>query len=101
LSAIGVPKRKLLGSLAIQSTAMSLAAATAGTAAALLSASLALKLLPEFDPGRVGPPLDLAVPYADLVLAGVAVFLLLEAASITASIMLVRGVKPDLLRLAR
>lgn len=101
LSAIGVSRRNLLKSLVVQSSVVALTAALAGTLAAVVSAKLALAFLPEFAPGRVGPPLDVAVPAGGVVLAALATLALLEAAVVLASFLVVRGVRPDQLRLAR
>jgi putative ABC transport system permease protein len=100
LAAVGVPRRTLLGSLLVESTVLSVAGAIAGTAAAALSAYFALKFLPEFPPGRVGPALQVGVPWLDVVLTGVGMLVVLEAAAVTANLLLVRGVRPDLLRLS-
>jgi putative ABC transport system permease protein len=101
LSAIGVPRKTLLRSLIIESTAVSLTGVAVGMAAAVLSASLALRFLPEFPPGRIGPPLQVGLPWVDLVATGLAMFVLLETAAIAANVLLLRGVRPDLLRLSR
>ncbi len=101
LSAIGVPKKTLLRSLILESTVVSLVGVAVGVASAVLSASLALRFLPEFPPGRIGPPLQVGLPWVDVILTGLAMFVLLETAAIAANILLLRGVRPDLLRLAR
>lgn len=101
LSAVGVPLRTLRRSLFFEATALSLAGAIAGTAAAAFSASIALRFLPEFPPGRIGPPLALGLPWLDVLATGAAMFVLLELAAVLANFVLVRGVTPALMRLAR
>lgn len=101
LRAVGLPRRVLLRSLLIESTALSLTGALFGTAAAVLSASLALGFLPEFPPGRVGPPLITGLPFTSVALTAGAMFLLLEAAGLVSNFLVVRGVRPELMRLSR
>ncbi len=101
LEAVGVPRSTLLGALLLESSTLSLVGAVAGTAAAALSSYLALQFLPEFPPGRVGAPLAVGLPWAVVALTGVAMFVALELAAVAASLVLVRGVRPELLRLAR
>lgn len=101
LSAVGIPRASLLRSLLIESTAVSLTGTVVGTAAAVVSASLALSFLPEFPPGRVGPPLLTGLPWEAVALTAAAMFVLLEAAGLVANILLVRGIRPDLMRLSR
>jgi putative ABC transport system permease protein len=101
LSAVGVPRGALLRSLLISSSALALAGAVAGTVAAIFSASFALRFLPEFPPGRVGAPLALGVPMGDVLLTGLAVFVLLELGGVAGNLLLLRGVRPDLIRLSQ
>lgn len=101
LSAVGVPRGTLLSSLVVESTVLSVAGAAGGTVAAALSAFFALRFLPEFPPGRVGPALDVAVPWVDVALTGLAMLVLLEIAAVVANVVLVRGIRPDLLRLSQ
>ncbi len=101
LAAVGVPRKTLLGSLLVESAVLSLAGAVAGTLAAALSAYFALRFLPEFPPGRVGPALQVGVPWLDVVLTGLGMLVVLGTAAIAANIVLVRGIRADLLRLSQ
>jgi len=101
LSAVGIPLRALRRSLLIESSALAVAGAVAGTVATMVSASLALAFLPEFPPGRVGPPLTTGLPGLDVVLTGLAMLVLLEAAALAANMAVVAGVRPDQLRMAQ
>ncbi len=101
LAAVGVPRSTLLRALLLESSTLSLVGAVAGTAAAALSSFLALQFLPEFPPGRVGAPLAVGLPWPVVVLTGLAMFVVLELAAVVASLVLVRGARPELLRLAR
>jgi putative ABC transport system permease protein len=101
LSAVGVPLRTLFRSLVIESTAVSLTGAVVGAAAALVSASLVLSFLPEFAPGRVGPPLLTTLPWVVVLATAAGMFVLLEVTSLVASALLIRGVRPELMRLSR
>lgn len=101
LSAVGVPLRTLFRSLVIESTAVSFIGAVVGTVAAAISASLVLRFLPEFAPGRVGPPLLTSLPWPLVIATAAGMFLLLEVTSLVASALLVRGVRPELMRLSR
>jgi putative ABC transport system permease protein len=101
LSAVGIPLRALRRSLLVESSVLAVAGAVAGTVATMVSASLALAFLPEFPPGRVGPPLATGLPWLDVVLTGLAMLVLLEAAALAASVAVVAGVRPEQLRMAQ
>lgn len=101
LHAIGVRRRVLVLSLLVESSVVSAVGALCGTAAAALATELVLRYLPEFATGQVTAPLVLTVPWAVVLVTGAAAFVVLEVAALVANAMLVSGVRPELLRVAR
>ncbi|HXY44311.1 MAG TPA: FtsX-like permease family protein [Acidimicrobiales bacterium] len=100
LSAVGVTRRTLYRSVVVESLMVSVAGAALGWAAGVLGASLAIGSLPEFAPGRVGPPLELGLPWTDLALSGAAVLVVLVAAALASAWLVMRQVRPDRLRMS-
>lgn len=101
LAAVGVPRSLLKRCLVIESSVTTVVGVLAGGGAAVLSAFLALRFLPEFAPGRVGPPLQTGLPWADVLAMAAAMLVVLEGAAVAADVALVRGVRPELLRLSQ
>lgn len=101
LAAVGVPRRTLRRSVVIEALMISGTGAALGWLAGVAGASLALRILPEFPPGRVGPPLETALPWAALAIAGAAVCVALAGAAIVSAAVVMRQVRPDRLRMSQ
>lgn len=99
LMASGVTRRDLRRSFAIEALMVSLMGAVLGLIAGVIGAILALPQLPEFVPGRIGPPLQMAIPWLTVLLSAAAVLALLVGAAVVSAQVIVRRVRPDQLRL--
>ncbi len=100
LTAVGVSRRALRASIVIESLMVSLVGTLLGWGAGVAGAGLAIASLPEFAPGRVGPPLELGLPWLDLVACGVVVLVAVVIAAAVSAVLVMRQVRPDRLRLA-
>lgn len=99
LMASGVSRRDLRRSFVLEALMVSLMGAILGLIAGIIGTALALPQLPEFVPGRIGPPLDLAIPWATVFLSALVVLALLVGAALVSAQIIVRRVRPDQLRL--
>ncbi len=100
LAAVGVPRRVLRRSLLAEYIAVVTAGAVLGFVSGIATIRLALGSLPEFAPGRVGPPLSVWIPWAQVAAAsGVALLLLLGGAGLAIGLVM-RRATPDSLRTA-
>ncbi len=98
LLASRVPRRSIRASLLAEQAIVLGFGVVIGLAAGLAATLLAVRSVPEFISQPQAPPLDYLPPIAELgPLVGVALIVLVLAA-VTASVLLVRSVQPDLLR---
>lgn len=100
LTAVGVSRRALRASIVIESLMVSLVGTLLGWGAGVAGASLAIASLPEFALGRVGPPLELGLPWLDLVACGAVVLVAVTIAAAVSAVLVMRQVRPDNLRLS-
>jgi putative ABC transport system permease protein len=101
LAAAGVPLRALRRSLFVEQFVIVGVAVLLGLGAGLLSGELSLGLLPEFPAGRAGPvlPTSVAVGAPAAVVAAAIALALLLLAGVLASLITMRRVKPENVRL--
>lgn len=102
LSAVGVPLRALRRSLFVEQLVIVTVGVALGLGAGLVAGQLSLALLPEFPPGRAGPvlPSSIGVGAPEAGIAAAAALVLLLLATVLASVMTMRRVKPENVRLA-
>jgi predicted lysophospholipase L1 biosynthesis ABC-type transport system permease subunit len=101
LSAAGVPLRALRRSLLVEQLVIVVVGVALGLASGLVAGGLSLSLLPEFLPGRAGPILSSSVSVGAPAAVGAAAIALalLLLAGVLASLVTMRRVKPENVRL--
>jgi putative ABC transport system permease protein len=100
LLATGVERKSLRRSLVLESLMISLTGGVIGFVAGVLGADLAMPAVPMFAAGRVGPPLEVGLPWTAVILSGAAIVVLLSATAVVSALVVVRRVHPDQLRMA-
>lgn len=102
LAAVGVPLRFLRRSLVLEQVVIVVVGVVLGVAAGLVAGQLSLSLLPEFPPGRQGPllPSSVGVGAGAALLAAGAVLVVLLVGSVVTSLLTMRRVRPDNVRLS-
>jgi len=98
LLASRVPRRSIRASLLAEQAIVLGFGVVIGLAAGLAATLLAVRSVPEFISQPQAPPLDYLPPIAGLALLVGAALVVLVLAAVTASMLLVRSVQPDLLR---
>ena len=98
LMATRVPRRSIRASLLAEQAIVLGFGVVIGLAAGLAATLLAVRSVPEFISPPPAPPLDYLPPISDLALLVGAALAVLVLAAVTASMLLVRSVRPDLLR---
>jgi predicted lysophospholipase L1 biosynthesis ABC-type transport system permease subunit len=98
LLASRVPRRSIRASLLAEQAIVLGFGVVIGLAAGLAATLLAVRSVPEFISQPPAPPLDYVPPIGGLALLVGAALAVLVLAAVTASLLLVRSVQPDLLR---
>ena len=98
LLASRVPRRSIRASLLAEQAIVLGFGVVIGLAAGLAATLLAVRSVPEFITQPPAPPLDYVPPIGGLALLVGAALAVLVLAAVTASLLLVRSVQPDLLR---
>ena len=98
LLASRVPRRSIRASLLAEQAIVLGFGVVIGLAAGFAATVLAVRSVPEFISQPPAPPLDYLPPFATLALLVGAALVVLVLAAVTASMLLVRSVQPDLLR---
>lgn len=100
LAAIGVPRSVLWRSLVEEYGGVVFAGVVLGLVSGSVAVSVALGALPEFPNGRVGPALTTWVPWGPVLLVTVAALVILLAAAVAATRLLMHRVTPECLRMS-
>jgi hypothetical protein len=102
LAAVGVPLRFLRRSLVLEQVVIVVVGVVLGVAAGLVAGQLSLSLLPEFPPGRQGPllPSSVGTGTGAALLAAGAVLVVLLIGGVVTSLLTMRRVRPDNVRLS-
>ena len=98
LLASRVPRRSIRASLLAEQAIVLGFGVVIGLATGFAATVLAVRSVPEFISQPPAPPLDYLPPFATLALLVGAALVVLVLAAVTASMLLVRSVQPDLLR---
>jgi len=102
LAAVGVPLRVCRRALLIEQSVVVTAGVVFGVVSGLVAGQLSLSLLPEFPPGRQGPvlPTSVVTGLPAALLAGVGVLVVLLLGGVVASVLTMRRVRPEYLRMS-
>lgn len=100
LAAAGVPRATLRRSLAAEYVVVVTTGVILGLVAGVVTVIAALASLPEFLPGRIGPTLSVFVPWGWVLLAAAFALVLLLISALVSTLLVMRRVTPECLRLS-